>query len=138
MFERYGGSDASLLIRTDFSDDEAWAALCSAAQAPSPENGFCAYFDCVNDPSIANQKPCDIAKQVHADLRHTATYFADRDAIADLEFPVLCVDGSRANAPQFRVTAEQIWGPENNLRLSNMDFDDFVNAASENGIFRGF
>ena len=42
-------SDSTLLLRTDFSDDAAWAALCEAVQVPS-EEGFQAHLDCISDP----------------------------------------------------------------------------------------
>ncbi len=49
-------SDNSLLLRTDFSDDAAWAVLCAAAQVPS-EEGFQARLDCVSDPAFPGTSP---------------------------------------------------------------------------------
>ena len=40
--------DTALLIRTDFSDDQAWHEICAAARAPSPE-GFRAGLECIDD-----------------------------------------------------------------------------------------
>jgi hypothetical protein len=37
----------------------------------------------------------------------------------------------------FRVVPEEIWAPENNLRIANLDFADFANAADAGGVFRG-
>jgi hypothetical protein len=138
MFEQFKDADASLLIRTDFGDDAAWAALCEAVQKPDPREGFCAYFTCVSDPAFGTQSPEAIAAQAHAALHDVAVYFADAAALADPSFPVLCVDGSGAAAASFRVVADHIWGPENNLRLCNMDFADFLGAAGPDGVFRGF
>ena len=39
----------SLVLRTDFSDNAAWASLCAAIQEPN-EDGFKAFVDCVSDP----------------------------------------------------------------------------------------
>jgi hypothetical protein len=138
MFETYQSVDASLLIRTDFSDDAAWALLCAAVQAPESTEGFLANFVCVSDPAIAMQPPEDIAAQVHGELLHSAIYFADEAAFSDPTYPVLCIDGSGAAAESFRVIAEQMWGPENNLRLGNMDYADFLGAVEPDGVFRGF
>jgi hypothetical protein len=41
-------TDNPLLLRTDFSDDRAWTALCDSVQAPSKE-GFQARLDCISD-----------------------------------------------------------------------------------------
>jgi hypothetical protein len=38
----------------------------------------------------------------------------------------------------FRVIPSEMWGVENNLSLSNMDFFEFADAADEDGVFRGF
>ena len=43
-------TDNSLLLRTDFSDDAAWAGLCEAVQEPS-EEGFKVFVDCISDPA---------------------------------------------------------------------------------------
>jgi len=43
-------TEDSLLLRTGFSDDAAWAALCEAAQEPN-EDGFKEYVDCASDPA---------------------------------------------------------------------------------------
>ena len=37
-----------------------------------------------------------------------------------------------------RVVVSEAWGPENNLRLANMDFVEFAEAADADGVFRGF
>jgi hypothetical protein len=138
LFAQYKNPDASLLIRVDFSDDDAWRALCSAVQKPEPGDGFCASFECVSDPAIGSQPPEMIAAQVYVDLHQSAVFFADVGAFADPAYPVLCVDGSGKGTASFRVIAAHIWGPENNLRLSNMDFADFGNAKGADGVFRGF
>jgi hypothetical protein len=38
----------------------------------------------------------------------------------------------------FRVIPSELWGPENNLSIANLDFDEFANNAGSDGIFRGF
>jgi hypothetical protein len=138
MFERFDDPDASLLIRTDFSNDAAWAALCIAVQAPEPNDGFCANFVCIDDPVIGLRSPEDTAAQVYAELHHCAVYFADALALREPDHPILCVSCGESPVSTFRVVADHIWGPENNLRLSNMDFSEFARAVGPNGVFRGF
>jgi len=31
-----------------------------------------------------------------------------------------------------------LWGVENNLNISNMDWEEFASAVDEGGVFRGF
>jgi hypothetical protein len=38
----------------------------------------------------------------------------------------------------FRVVASELWSVENNLNLSNMDWDDFHGAADSDCVLRGF
>ncbi|MFB7125410.1 MULTISPECIES: DUF6924 domain-containing protein [unclassified Kitasatospora] len=37
-----------------------------------------------------------------------------------------------------RVVAARLWSIENNLSISNMDFDDFAGNVDADGVFRGF
>ncbi|GDX94603.1 hypothetical protein LBMAG47_02660 [Planctomycetia bacterium] len=48
---KWPDSGNPVLLRTDFADDAAWAALCKAAQAPSDED-FQANIDCVSNRSF--------------------------------------------------------------------------------------
>jgi hypothetical protein len=36
------------------------------------------------------------------------------------------------------VIAPQLWAVENNLNLSNLDWEDFADAVDDDGVFRGF
>lgn len=37
-----------------------------------------------------------------------------------------------------RVVAAELWSIENNLVEANMDFEEFVGAIDDDGVFRGF
>jgi hypothetical protein len=51
----------------------------------------------------------------------------------------LLVVGLRENqGGDFRAIASAIQSMENNLSLSNMDFDEFASSVDEDGIFRDF
>jgi hypothetical protein len=39
---------------------------------------------------------------------------------------------------ELRVIAEELWEVENNISLANMDWEEFVDAAEDDGVFRGF
>jgi hypothetical protein len=138
MFAAYKDPDASLLIRTDFSDDAAWHALCDLVQQPTASDGFQAFFACIDDPKIAEMSIVALAKQAAEDLHCAAIFVADVAAILGADHAVWCVDCADNPRASFRVIPSEIWGPENNLRLGNMDFAEFADEAGPDGIFRGF
>jgi hypothetical protein len=138
MFAAYRDCDASLLIRMDFSDDAAWLTLCERVQQPSPPDGFQALFCCVDNPALAAMSLAQLAKQAAEDLYCSAIFIADAEAIGGRDHAVLCVDCADNPGAAFRVIPAEVWGPENNLRLSNMDFVEFAQTAGSDGIFRGF
>ena len=137
VFDQHKGADASLLVRTNFAHDAVWAKLCALAQAPSQDD-YRAELICISDPRLAAVAPKTIAKQVYQDLGHSPVFVADDRAMNDPEHPILCVSAHDAEVATFRVVPEEIWAPENNLRLANLDFADFANAAADaGGVFRG-
>ena len=128
-------TDDTPLIRTDFSDELAWTQLVKAATKPS-EDGFLANLHIIDDQEFAGIGAETIG-QYAAVTDHSFLFIADKMTMTHPEHPVLCVDVS---GPErlFRVIPSELWGPENNLSLANMDFDDFANNAGNDGIFRGF
>jgi hypothetical protein len=138
LFDRFRNADASLLVRTDFTDDTAWAALQEAVEQPESSAGFKASLSFLSDPSFAGLAPDVIAAQVNRELNHPVVFIADTRALTGTEHQVLCLDARSKPRAFFRVIPEEIWGPENNLRLGNMDFADFASAVGKDGVFRGF
>ena len=126
--------DSSPLVRTDFSDDAAWDSLVQAASGVSPD-GFQAILRVVNDPAHDGAQPEQLAGE---DWHDAAVFFVgDSEAQSNAEQPILCVAPDNL-ANTFRCVPSELWGVENNLRLANMDFRDFVENADEDGVFRGF
>ncbi len=54
-------SDYSLVIRTDFSDAAAWAALGCELQAPQTEHNFTANLELISDPECEGLGPEELA-----------------------------------------------------------------------------
>ena len=79
-----------------------------------------------------------LARQAAEDLQCAAIFVADAKAIGGTDHAVLCVDCVNRPNDAFRVTPEEVWAPENNLRLANMDFAEFANSVGQDGIFRSF
>ena len=125
----------SLLIRTDFSDDEAWARLLVDAALPYSADGFTASFVAVSDRAYEGLHAEDLAR---LDGDAFFVYAADRLSMHGPERTLLVVDRLHDRGRWFRVTLEQAWAVENNLSLFNMDFFEFADAVDADRVFRGF
>jgi len=127
-------SDETLLIRTDFSDQEGWEALRTAVTTPN-EDDFLANVHLVDDPAYR-----DVTAEQFAALLdpYSLLIVADKLAITSPEQPLLSIYRGEEGTEQLRVIAERLWSIENNISLANMDWDEFTSAAADDGIFRGF
>ena len=130
-------TDHSLLLRTDFSDDAAWAALCEAVQEPS-EEGFKAFVDCVSDPAYGGLTAEQLVALAPKGDDRSFAFIADRTTFTDPERPVLVVDLYDEPGRTFRVIPREMWGVENNLSIANMDYHEFADSVDPDGVFRGF
>lgn len=139
-----GSGDVSLLIRTDFSDDATWRRVVTAATAPGEgENSeFAAFLTCVDNAENDGLSIATLLEKI-GDHPPYYVFLADSITLADPEHPILAVDtGPEETGHQrgqtVRVVPSWMWSIENNLSLCNMDFEDFVDSADPDGIFRGF
>ena len=130
-------SDNSLLLRTHFSDDAAWAALCEAVREPS-EEGFQARVECISDPAYDGLKIEQLVALAPKGGDRTFAFLADRVTLTNPERPVLVVDLYDQPGRTFRVIPREMWGVENNLSIANMDYTEFADGVDPDGVFRGF
>ncbi len=129
--------DYSLLIRTDFTDEAAWQLVTKSIQAPQTEHAFQASVECISDKACANLAPSAVCGLVPgAPDERTFVFIVDSQTISHAEHPILVVDTEEPNR-FFRAVPSAAWEVENNLRLANMDFDEFEESLGEDGIFRG-
>jgi hypothetical protein len=134
MLPELSGSD---LVRTDFTDDDAWAQVSSEAQLESAE-GFRAYIEPVSDPAFDGLSWRTVKTALPADDDRGAVLFiTDSVTLGSPEHPILVVD-LMEDRPPFRCIPPELWGIENNLNIANMDWEDFADAVDDDGIFRGF
>jgi hypothetical protein len=140
----------ALLVRTDFTDDDAWHQVRDEATREYEADGFRAYVEPVSDPQwadatwesvkaaapVTNEGPCVL-------------FIADSTTLASPEHPILVVDlddkilsvaefPDIADRVPFRCIPSELWAVENNLSISNMDWEDFASAVGDGGVFRGF
>jgi hypothetical protein len=126
-----------VLLRTDFSDDAAWAALCKASQAASDED-FQANIDCVSNRSFEGLAIEQVVALAQNGSSNLLAFLADRLALTDPERPILVVDLAHEPGRTFRVIPREMWSVENNLSLANMEFSEFADNVDADGVFRGF
>jgi hypothetical protein len=132
-------ANGTALIRTDFSDDALWARALTRMTTPNV-SGFVADLGVVDDGRFADVEVSDLLGLATPGWSsgRRCLFVVDSTALASSELPVLVVGlQGEDRGSTFRVVADELWGVENNLALSNMDFAEFA-AATEDGIHRGF
>ena len=134
---KWPDTDNPVLLRTDFSDDAVWAALCKDAQSQSDEN-FQANIDCVSNRSFDGLAVEQLVALAQTGSSHSFAFMADRLTVTDPERPVLVVDLAHQPGRTFRVIPSQMWAVENNLTLANMEYSEFADNVDPDGVFRGF
>ncbi|GAB2963770.1 hypothetical protein GCM10027280_60830 [Micromonospora polyrhachis] len=126
----------ALVLRTDFSNDATWAAVCAASSALSVE-GFGATLSFVSDRAFA-----DLSVEQVVALPRVADrgflFLVDHVTITNPEMPLVVLDLNVEPGRWFRVVPAEMWGVENNLTLANLDFRDFADRVDPDGVFRGF
>jgi Domain of unknown function (DUF6924) len=126
----------SLVLRTDFSDDAAWNAVCSAVQAP--QGPFGANVDLVSDREYEDATFAQLVAAATEIADRTFMFVVDRTTVTHVEYPIAVLDLWSEPGRSFRLIPSEMWSVENNLSIANMDFDEFADAVDADGIFRGF
>jgi Domain of unknown function (DUF6924) len=126
------------VLRTDFSNPSAWGSVCALIREPSPEFGFQAHVDFVDDAQFEGVTASRALELIPEGRDYTLMFIVDGIALSHPEHPIVVVDLFEKPGSSFRVIPSEMWAVENNLSLANMDFDDFANSVGHDGIFRGF
>jgi len=129
------GDTASILVRTCFTRPQSWRRLQHALRTPSPGEGFLPTLDEVDDPAWEDASPEDV---LAAAGEFRVVVVADEKALSEPGFPALVLRRIDSQVHRIRAVATEMWSIENNLSLFNMDFEDFIRSADEDGVFRGF
>lgn len=127
----------SLVLRTDFNDDTAWATL--KAEVDGVDEFRRATY--VSDPlyaGVAIQALVDADAAATDDAKLTYLFVADTTTMTDHEHPLLAVDLHDEPGRTFRVPPPWYADVSDNLSIANMDFADFADSTDESGTYRGF
>lgn len=152
-------TDASPVIRTDFTDDAAWDSLRRAIEAPSEiesdkesvlnlfrdvtgtdlTRGFTADVAFLSDPKYDGLTPDQIRELVpeEPDRVMSFLFIVDRMTLTHADRPILVLDLLDEPGRTFRVIPSEMWAVENSLSLANCDWEDFSGHVDPDGIFRG-
>jgi hypothetical protein len=148
-------SDYAWVIRTDFSDDQQWAAIKALISAPQRESGreYYAYVRFVGSDAYRDKLPQDLVHSLPDNYPYKFCFVVDRKCTENPEHPVLVVGfdprdlKSYKRPPRstpadeiatFRALPNQIQSIENNLSIANMDFEEFASHVDADGVFRDF
>jgi hypothetical protein len=147
-------NDDPWVIRTEFLDDQQWAAIQALISAPRREfrMEFRAHVKFVNNDGYRDQEPEELVHSLPDNYPYKFCFVVDRQCTENQEHPVLVVGfyprdhKSYERRPRstptdeiatFRALPNQIQSIENNLSIANMDFEEFANRVDADGVFRG-
>ena len=150
-------TENTVVLRTDFSDDAAWKAICAAIREPAAEyqidfaewaaineaigqyvGELQANVVFIDDPEYADITIDQLLKLVPEDSNQTFLFVVDRVTVSHTDHPILVVDLFTERGRKFRTVPSQIQAIENNLSIANMDWEDFADNVDADGVFRGF
>jgi hypothetical protein len=123
----------SLVLRTDFSYDAAWAELHAALGTEGAT--------LISDPRFAGvtvQALVNADAEAGEDDKLTYLFLADATTMTADEHPLLAIDLYDEPGRVLRVPPRWFADVSANLCIGNMDFQDFADAADASGIYRGF
>jgi hypothetical protein len=134
-------TENSLVVRTDFSDQQAWEACrsaieTSAVEATGEAGTFVEFLDNPEYRDITVQQFLELLPEEDAG---TYLMLADQQTMASDEYPILVLDlFEEGRGTTARVASSQLWEVVGNLDEANMDIQDYVDGADEDGVFRSF
>jgi tetratricopeptide (TPR) repeat protein len=129
-------TENALVLRTDFSDEVAWKAVCKSIKEADGE--FQAQIEIVDDPTFDGLAVSELATSFAGEATPPFAFIVDKFTLTNPVQPILVVDLQNESTRTFRVTPAALWAVENNLSIGNMGFEEFATAVEADGVFRGF
>lgn len=113
-----------ILIRTDFSDGDAWGNLLSEIDEYAGDDGF--ILRCINKPENEGKTATDLLKGFATPDEHGPGFFviADRAALEKSDFPLLFVDLFDTVGQTFRAPPDELDSIAANLFIGNIFFSE--------------
>ena len=149
------------VVRTDFSDQEAWERVKAGISWQTPDE-FEANVTYVDDPAFAGLTAAELLESWPDRASHSLLLVVDETTIRSAEHPILVVDpdddddedededdeddededdedddgSDRPAFRSFRAVPHTIQEIENNLSIANMDWEDFADDIDDDGVRR--
>ncbi|WP_406127762.1 DUF6924 domain-containing protein [Streptomyces sp. NBC_00989] len=143
--------DAALIIRTDYRDEQAWAAVKAELMRSWGDGDFEPYVHIADDPKWAGCTSAQILSAALTDDELSVVFLADRDSMRDGPGTLLAVavlareecdsdEEFEADGGEFRTVPAGVHEIHANLMIANLSFGDFKEAAEQDpqGTFQGF
>ena len=131
-------TENALVLRTDFSNQAVWDAICAEIQKPVGIFHFRANVNFLDDEEYSGITKDQLLTLIPANYDHSFIIIVDQTAMSEPDHSLLIVDLYEGSGNEFRAIPAQVQGIENNLSIANMDFEEFADSVDEDGIFRGF
>lgn len=143
--------DAALIIRTDYSDEQAWTAVKAELMKSCGDGDFDPYLHIADDPQWTGCTSAQIHSAASVDEELSVVFLADRDSMRDYPVTLVAVavltreecdsdEEFEADGGEFRTVPAGVHEIHANLMIANLSFGEFKDAAEEDpqGTFRGF
>lgn len=143
--------NAALVIRTDYRDDRAWAAVRAELTRAWGDGDFEPYVHVADDPKWADRTSAQLLSEATDDEELSVVFLADRDSMRGGPVTLLALavltreecdsdEEFEADGGEFRTVPAGVHEIHANLMIANLSFGDFREAAEEDpqGVFRGF
>jgi hypothetical protein len=128
-----------LVVRTDFSDDAAFDAVCGLISSGDME-GYTPDLIRFEDRRLDGAEP-DVVYRRCVDTGIDYLFIADARTITDPEHPLLVLDvacDEERPGRTFRSVPAKVCNIDANLGISNMDYWEYADEVDPDGVFRGF
>lgn len=130
-------SQVALVVRTSFSDHQAWEAIVAGIRRPTAE-GFGAHVELFEDAAYHGLTKQQVLDLVQKGDERPFVLIVDEVTVREPGHPILVIDLRHVCSREFRAVPAAVQSIENNLSIANMDFAEFADAVDEDGVFRSF
>ena len=124
-----------MVIRTDFSNQEAWEKIRDILGAPIGTFDSKVVF--VDDPDFKGATKGQLLGLIRSSCTHSFAVIVDERSILDPDHPLLIVDLRDTLGREFRAIPSSVQGIETTLSMAFMGFDHLADAVDGQGVFRG-
>jgi hypothetical protein len=154
-------TEDTLLIRTNFTDDEVWETVCSQARTMDPDVREALQFSdernraagrstgrpieelgtplhIIDDKNYSEASCEQVLSLLQPGSAQGFLFIADEFCMEHPDHPLLVVDLSHERGRSFRALPSQTFSIQANLSLANMDWEEFADNVDEDKVFRGF